>query len=50
MVDQASPVTTVPTVPTETEEDNVIHSLAIVDDDYEAFTFYADYDMSMSDI
>jgi len=41
-------VTTVPTVPTETEED--IHSLAIVDDDYEAFAFYADYDMPMSDI
>ena len=46
MVNQASLVTIVPIVPTETEED--IHSLAIADDDYEAYSFYASHDMTMS--
>ena len=45
MVNQASLVTTVPTE-TETEED--IYSLAIADDDYEAYAFYASHDMTMS--
>jgi hypothetical protein len=45
MVNQASLVTIVPTE-TETEED--IYSLAIADDDYEAYAFYASHDMTMS--